>query len=181
MCIGTQLAKLGTQARPGARTVAVSWPLARPCRSYSAAHPCALPACRARLPRILRTPAARSAHACAPLSPAPVLPLTPARPLAPVPSAPASVPARPECSLAQPTAPPVPYRGRPAGHIAGPSAMSQRAPGRIVGGDARQACAQPAQLHNTSFLYCSMISNLLHQIFFFFHDKYIYFSLIPGV
>ena len=112
-------------------------------------------------------PAARPAHACASLRPA--RSLTPARPLAHAPSTPAPAPARPARSLAQPTARPAPYRGRPAGRIAGPSAVSQRAPSRIVGGDARQACAQPAQLHNTTFLYCSMISNLLHQIFFFFH------------
>ena len=88
---------------------------------------------------------------------------------APAPSAPAPAPARPARPLAQPTARPAPCRGRPVGRIAGPSAVSQRAPGRIVGGDARQACAQPAQLHNTSFLYYSMTSNLLHQkIYIFF-------------
>ena len=134
-----------------------------------------------RTPRLPRGPAAHPVHACrtpcARLRPAPARPLTPARLLAPAPSAPAPVPARPARSLAQPTARPAPYRGRPAGRITGPSAVSQRAPSRIVGGDARQACAQPAKLHNTSFfLYCNMISNLLHQKFFFFMiNIYIFF------
>ena len=188
--------------------MAVLWPLARPCRSqgrpcrsYSAAHPCALPACCARLPRILRTPAARPAHACR--TPCTRLcsagPHTPARPLTPAPSAPAPAPARPAPlrqrparparSLAQPTARPTPYHGRPAGRIAGPSAVSQRAPGRIVGGDARKACAQPTQLHNTpksqhkecvtTHLGSSPVLLFLHQniyIFFFIaHDKYFFF------
>ena len=76
-------------------------------------------------------PAARPPHVCAPLCPAPERPLTPARPLAPAPSASAPAPARPAHSLVQPTAGPAPYRGSPAGRIAGPSAVSQRAPGRM--------------------------------------------------
>ena len=88
-----------------------------------------------RTPRLPRAPVAHPAHACAPLRPA--RPLTPARLLAPAPNAPVPAPARPARSLAQPTARPAPYCGRPAGRITGPSALSQRAPARIVGGDAR--------------------------------------------
>ena len=113
-----------------------------------------------RLPRILHTPTVR---------PAPARPHTPARPLTPAPSTPTPAPARPARSLAQPTACPTPYRGRPAGRIAGPSGVSQRAPGRIVGGDARQACAQPAQLHN--LLQYDFQPTAPKFFFFFFHDK----------
>ena len=70
---------------------------------------------------------------------------------APAPNAPAPALARPARSLAQPTARLAPYRGRPAGRIAAPSAVSQRASGRIVGVSVRHACAQPTQLHNTIF------------------------------
>ena len=63
--------------------MALSWPLARPCcsqgrpcrrpawpcRSYSTAHPCALPACRARLLRALRTPTPQRLRAQPPAAP----------------------------------------------------------------------------------------------------------------
>ena len=88
--------------------------------------------CRSSLSalRLPRAPAARPAHACSLLRPAPARPLTPARPLAPAPSAPA--PAHHIVVVAP-------------GRVAGPSTVSQRAPGSIVDGNARQACAQPAQ------------------------------------
>ena len=148
---GRVAARAGRVAATVPLTPAHSPPAARACRASCA-----------RLLRALRTPAPRASRQ-----------LTPARPLAPAPSA----PTRPARSLAQPTARPTPYRGRPAGRIAGPSAVSQRAPGRIVGGDARQACAQPAQLHNTpksqhkecvtTHLGSSPVLLFLHQNFFF--------------
>ena len=117
-------------ARPGARMAVVSWSCPRPCRAKG---PAVSQACVAVSQLQCRSPRAHP----------------------PAPQLPALAPARPARSLAQPIVRPAPYRGRPAGRIAGPSAMSQRAPGHIAGGNARQACAQPVQLHNTTFLYCS--------------------------
>ena len=49
----------------------------------------------------------------------------------------------------------------------------------------RPAPARPAPQYNIFFffLYCSMISNLLHQKknFFIIHEKYFFFSLFPAV
>ena len=138
---------------------------------------CRSPLRTPRLPRILRTPcrgpcarlrsAAPRSHplVCSRLHPAPLRQLPCA------------------CACSPNTLPRSAYRTPsavswpPTGRIAGPSAVSQRAPGCIVGGDARQACAQPAQLHITSYLYCSMISNLLHQNFIFFFMINIFFFI----
>ena len=121
------------------------------------------PACRApsALPR---------ACACAQLQ----LARARARPPAPVRLPPC---APQHASPARPSTPCAPRPLTPAYRAPGtPSTHARLAPAaRSPPSHARPALAS-AQLHNTT--YCSMISNLLHQIFFFFfiiHDKYFFF------
>ena len=75
-------------------------------------------------------------------------------PHAPRASASSPAPSASACSPLAPATRPAPYRGRPTGRVAGPSAVSQRAPGHFVGVSARHAWAQPAQLPSHSTIFC---------------------------